>query len=115
MIYAIRAGEDGPIKIGRAGNPDERLRELQTAQFEVLRLITKVPLPDYREKVVHTFLEKDRIRGEWFAPTERTFTAIEYLNAEAKMKELGYEWRDDAHCPSCALKVEHSLANGLWV
>lgn len=63
------------VKIGKAGDPRERLSDLQVGNHEQLRLIAKIPCRNdeqaYRtEKYVHRFFRKKRLHGEWFALTD---------------------------------------------
>jgi hypothetical protein len=41
-VYFIQAGVGGPIKIGEADSPEDRLRALQTAHHEQLTLLATV-------------------------------------------------------------------------
>jgi Meiotically Up-regulated Gene 113 (MUG113) protein len=68
QLYFIQAGEDGPIKIGLADRPFERLASLQTANYEELRLLAHVPVEPLEERFYHEVMEPYRIRGEWFRP-----------------------------------------------
>jgi predicted GIY-YIG superfamily endonuclease len=69
-IYAIQAGDDGPIKIGVANNPVQRLNDLQTGNHRKLRLIGySVVRKSWAlkwEQQVHERLKKHRLQGEWF-------------------------------------------------
>ncbi len=77
MIYFIQAGENGPIKIGRADNPQERLKQLQTANpYELKMLWVENTLDtlgqseaEY-ELELHQLFKLLKIRGEWFKPGE---------------------------------------------
>lgn len=69
MIYFIQAGHDGPIKIGKAVDPQQRLRTLQTGTHETLRLLAVIPGDHEREAEIHRRLAAHRQRGEWFAAT----------------------------------------------
>lgn len=62
--YFIQAGYDGPIKIGRAGNPIRRLNELQTGSYLNLLLIAQVK--GNVEKQLHSLFKEHHLRGEWF-------------------------------------------------
>jgi hypothetical protein len=64
--YVIRAGTHGPVKIGTSSNPQQRLRQLQTASPRPLFL---VGLVDETEAAMHLMLESQRLQGEWFAAT----------------------------------------------
>lgn len=62
--YFVQAGEAGPVKIGTARDPQKRLRILQCAHSEDLRLRLVVPEAD--EACFHHRFSHLRIRGEWF-------------------------------------------------
>jgi hypothetical protein len=83
-VYVIQWGEDGPVKIGMANSPDQRLADLQCANWMELRLIAVVPFRTGSrlvEKKAHELAAEDRLRGEWFDlhPTD----AIECILAAA--------------------------------
>lgn len=68
FVYAIQAGEGGPIKIGVSDSPWARLKTLQQANSETL-----IPLAAWYtlkrvEKELHEIYAYARIRGEWFRP-----------------------------------------------
>ncbi len=64
--YVIRAGEDGPVKIGKALDPESRLSELQTAAWVRLRLLHIMPGYGKTEAALHDQLKDSRLEGEWF-------------------------------------------------
>jgi len=64
--YIIRAGTDGPVKIGRAADPAARLTDLQTAHAQELHLLRVVETPFEAEPIFHERFAHRRIRGEWF-------------------------------------------------
>lgn len=65
-VYFIRAGHSGPVKIGTADDPERRLRHLQTAHYETLRIIRTLDGGVDVESWLHKRYKKHRIRGEWF-------------------------------------------------
>lgn len=71
MIYAVRCGDSGPIKFGKAKEPYNRLKELQVAHWESLYLVACQESSDdtEAEQAIHERLKEYRIRGEWFSPT----------------------------------------------
>lgn len=80
-LYAIQAGEGGPIKIGVTMRPAERLRTLQTANAD--RLIGRAAwraMPG-EEQALHERFADARLRGEWFRPVPEL---VEYLLAEGR-------------------------------
>src|SRR3989304_4807088 len=67
LLYAIQAGVDGPIKLGKAQCPEERLRALQCGHHDGLRLLNYTPAISERE--AHRQWKGLRQRGEWFRCT----------------------------------------------
>ena len=76
MIYAIQAGERGPIKFGLTESPDKRLRELQTGNPETLRLLCAAEALDSVERLIHAHLSKDGLAGEWFLPSVSAWNVV---------------------------------------
>lgn len=66
-VYAIRAGETGPVKLGVSINPQARLVDLQIAHWESLRLIKLWEGGETEEARLHLRFADLHIRGEWFA------------------------------------------------
>lgn len=69
-IYLVQAGDNGLIKIGYALNPELRLAKLQSDCPFPARIIALIPGDRSNEEQLHRRFRRDRIRGEWFAPTE---------------------------------------------
>jgi hypothetical protein len=65
-VYFIEA-HDGPIKIGVAQNPMNRLRSLQTGHPFELQLLGTIPGNATDEKRLHHRFSKYHLRGEWFS------------------------------------------------
>lgn len=75
-IYFIRAGDDGPIKIGRSNGPlRSRIRALQTANAHKLKVLAAIQadlmLDHSLEEWIHEALSDHRMQGEWFTPCQR--------------------------------------------
>lgn len=68
-VYFIQSGTDGPIKIGKANDPEARLAELQVGSPSALRLIGSIPGGIAEERALHARFSADRVRGEWFSPS----------------------------------------------
>lgn len=73
MRYFIRAGAEGPIKIGKADDVECRLRSLQTAHYEELSVMA---VDTEFESSLHRAFADDQIRGEWFRPSVPLLTYI---------------------------------------
>jgi hypothetical protein len=65
-VYFIRAGEDGPVKIGTADNVPVRMNALQNAHYEPLILVRQLTGNRHLEMRVHQRFRHLRIRREWF-------------------------------------------------
>ena len=66
-VYFIQSGSDGPIKIGTAVDPRERLRKLQMGSPVRLRLLA-IAQGVGLEKRLHRQFRDLRGLGEWFEP-----------------------------------------------
>lgn len=65
LVYFI-ASESGPIKIGIANNPENRLKTLQTAHHERLRILATREGGFKQEYAYHQRFARKRLAGEWF-------------------------------------------------
>lgn len=92
-IYFIQI-KDGPIKIGRSKDPYKRLIELQVACPYELQLLYFFPGGAKSEHATRHVLIENKIRGEWFWPTERVFREIESEKSISKKGNWFMEKRD---------------------
>lgn len=81
-IYAFQQGEDGPIKIGSAKDPEKRLATLQCGNPTELRPLGAWWAPPEHEHALHGALKHVRVRGEWFEPTPALLFFIEFMEDE---------------------------------
>jgi hypothetical protein len=65
-VYFIRAGEDGPVKIGYATNPKHRMRGLQSGNWIRLKLIRVVDGDLFTERFFHEAFADKHIVREWY-------------------------------------------------
>lgn len=79
-VYFIQGESGGPIKIGRAAEPRQRLAALQTSHHEELRLLATEPLNRTGEADLHRRFRHLRLRGEWFKAAPEL---LEYIGAAA--------------------------------
>ena len=86
MIYFIQSGDSGPVKIGKALNPEVRRSELQTGSSEQLHLRAILDVEDDVERHMHVLLDPCRIRGEWFSSDEMI------LNVAMACALAGHVW-----------------------
>lgn len=64
-VYMIRAGENGPVKIGHSHDPEIRLGQLQISHWETLRIIRIFEGGEIEEQYLHDRFIDLHIRGEW--------------------------------------------------
>lgn len=69
LVYFVRSGVGGPIKIGRSHRPYERLAAMQATSGEGLHLLGMVAGGAELERALHERFAADRLHGEWFAAT----------------------------------------------
>lgn len=71
MIYFVRSGNRGPIKIGFTnGDVPSRIKQLQTGNPEKLTLMLELEGDEETEKDTHQRFSKLRLQGEWFSGKE---------------------------------------------
>jgi hypothetical protein len=66
VVYFIRSGHSGPIKIGIASDVKARLRTLQCASPEALAVLATTPGSLELERQLHVQFQHLRKSGEWF-------------------------------------------------
>jgi hypothetical protein len=82
-VYFIGA-EGGPIKIGTARVPYQRLFTLQTAHYQQLFIYAVTPGGKREEEKLHREFSEFRIRGEWFEPSHPLLCHIIGLQEAAR-------------------------------
>jgi hypothetical protein len=70
-LYFVQIENTGPIKVGFSKNVRQRMTHLQTSVPYALNLLYFSPASVADEMEYHAILSDDRIRGEWFWPTEK--------------------------------------------
>ena len=71
MVYFIQIGKNGPIKIGFSKNVGKRFGALQNGIPYELNMLIAVEGDRHLEKFFHQEFKQDRIKGEWFKPSQR--------------------------------------------
>lgn len=84
-VYFIRQGIGGPIKIGRAKNPERRRRHLQSANPYPLHLLAIMPLFSDEEERLHEAFAHHRLMGEWFKPVPELLAYIREVSGEQEL------------------------------
>lgn len=65
-LYFIQTSNMGMIKIGRSIDPLKRLKQLQTGNPHILKLIHVFYNQGDKENYLHFHLKEFRLKGEWF-------------------------------------------------
>jgi hypothetical protein len=79
-VYVARAGEY--LKIGRAIDVAERLRNMQAGQAERIQLLVAIPSHSALEAAIHERFANARHRGEWFLPTTELMDFVKAMQQE---------------------------------
>ncbi len=75
-VYFIRAGSDGPVKIGYSASPPSRLKQLSTMSPLPLHLLRTFDGNASTEKAFHRRFADARLHGEWFEWRPEMLTAL---------------------------------------
>lgn len=108
--YLIRAGKRGPVKIGRADDPEQRLSDLQTAHHERLELIRVVDTAFDAEPIFHERYAEHHIRGEWFNFVEEMLTFVP-SRPRAEVSIIGAA----KAARTAACREAHALCDEIWL
>lgn len=69
LVYFIQGVHGGPIKIGLAQDPEQRLKSLQAGCPYLLRITHTIEGGRRRERQLHLRFAECRLGGEWFEAT----------------------------------------------
>lgn len=75
-LYFIQE-QNGPVKIGYARDPRERIKSMQVGNPRPLELVFWTRTPTEVEGRVHRLLADHRIMGEWYAPNADVWAVLE--------------------------------------
>lgn len=79
-IYFIQQGENGPIKIGVASNPIDRMINLQKGSGHELALLGIIEESTDLERMLHQQFNHLNLRYEWFSPDREL---LDYISKNA--------------------------------
>lgn len=87
-IYFVQQGLNGNIKIGYSSDLDSRIKALQTASPEKLRLLHKIPVESQEEETrIHNMFKDKQKTGEWFEYCSEIISFIEQDKLEREEKK----------------------------
>ena len=81
-IYFVQGESGGAIKIGTTLNPVTRMQSLQTGFPEELKLLAVIPGDAERERKIHEYFGKFRLKGEWFKPEAELINMIDKMKTK---------------------------------
>jgi Meiotically up-regulated gene 113 len=131
-VYFIRAGEDGPVKIGWAANVEKRRKTLQTAHHRPLHLIRVVDGDIETERWFHRRFSEGWLKGEWFEfhsdmvavepPTPKPPPPPPMFRSDPELVSPMSDWRrqavenPDPHIRECVARIDamHALHAAGW-
>jgi hypothetical protein len=79
VVYFIQDQATKAIKIGVSGDPERRLRSLQTSSPNLLTILGTIPGDRDLEVDIHRRLAAHRLQGEWFRPDPPVVDVIKRL------------------------------------
>jgi hypothetical protein len=89
VVYFLRGEDTGAIKIGFTKSLSKRISNIVTASSERVTLLGSVAGDELSEKSLHHEFANDRIRGEWFRPTDALMARIASLIDLSSTHEVG--------------------------
>lgn len=81
-VYMIRAGADGPVKIGFAVDPTRRIGAVQTGAAERLTMLRVLDGDRGFESALHRHFAQLRTRGEWSTFDNEMLGDLEHLRVD---------------------------------
>jgi hypothetical protein len=92
-LYVIAASPIGPVKLGISGDPERRLRQLQTGHAQRLHLHHMEPVAATQarlyEGLLHRAFNHHRLHGEWFnMATDDAVAYIKFILIEHEESDL---------------------------
>lgn len=88
LYFVMVRKPDGPIKIGVAKDPAQRLRHLQTSTPDELVLLGHIEARFALERWFHEQFGETRVRGEWFKPTLELLELIAFALREYSGEDI---------------------------
>ena len=104
MIYFIEAIGSECVKIGVSDTVEKRLTDLQCGCPHELKLLGTIHGGFGIEKILHRYLKRMRVRGEWFEKTDLISSIIKHNDTRhifLKEAERGIGQITDGFCSAC--------------
>lgn len=71
VYFMQQQGGEYLIKIGFSDLPDRRISAIRRAETEPVEILASIDGGREVERMLHKQLDADRVRGEWFRPSQR--------------------------------------------
>lgn len=84
QVYFIMAIGSGCVKIGFSENPEKRLLQMQIGTPAKLILAGSVPIHQRYERVIHDYLRKHNVQGEWFGLSDEVIEFMRVATDEGR-------------------------------
>ncbi len=109
FMEAETAGDIRAVKIGVAGNPRSRVRDLQCGSPTRIHLLAFVQGDERLERKLHATFAPVALRGEWFAKVGKLRDFLYYLDgyADGSGGEITWEQFETA--------IGDNVANESWM
>lgn len=85
FVYFIQGVDGGPVKIGTSGDPARRLRQVMDWVPFDLRILATAPGGFLTEAYLHHKFHADRLRREWFAPSDDLMSFVGAVSASGRI------------------------------
>lgn len=87
-VYYMQAVNGGPIKIGVAYDPEERLKQIAHHAAQPIRLLA-YHVGDFQdEAALHKRFSEERLHGEWFADSPRLLAHLDRVRSIPQSRGL---------------------------
>lgn len=93
-VYLVRAGENGPVKIGFTARGTVRLTKIQTDNPEKLIALRFLIGDKQTEAALHARFAAQRLRGEWFSFSPEMLGDLGVEDAPAEARRSGGRYRE---------------------
>lgn len=122
-VYFMQAGQGGPIKIGRAADPEARTRGVQTSNANTLKVLLLIPDASLERKF-HRWFRHHHIKGEWFKAHPEILRFVNTLARQTRQTvrigrtnylvgDLGPDWTFPEPAPKPKQEYRGCWAKGL--
>ena len=81
-VYFIQSGDNGPIKIGITEDVKRRVKDISALNPNAVTLLAYCGGGKELEELLHLAFSAERIKNEWFEPSNRILEVIEIAKSD---------------------------------